>query len=62
MLVEEQSGDQEKLAGEPFVGPAGEVLNRALAQAEIDRSQLYVTNAVKHFRFVLEGRRRRQRS
>lgn len=62
MLVGEQPGDQEDLAGEPFVGPAGEVLNQALVQAEIDRSQLYVTNAVKHFRFVFEGRRRRHQA
>jgi probable DNA metabolism protein len=62
MLVGEQPGDQEDLAGEPFVGPAGEVLNQALEQAALDRSQLYVTNAVKHFRFVLEGRRRRHQA
>lgn len=62
MLVGEQPGDQEDLAGEPFVGPAGEVLNQALERAGIDRSQLYVTNAVKHFRFVLEGRRRRHQA
>jgi DNA polymerase len=62
MLVGEQPGDQEDLAGEPFVGPAGAVLNQALALAAIDRSQLYVTNAVKHFRFVLEGRRRRHQA
>ena len=62
MLVGEQPGDQEDLAGEPFVGPAGEVLNQALERAGIDRAQLYVTNAVKHFRFVLEGRRRRHQA
>ena len=62
MLVGEQPGDQEDLAGEPFVGPAGEVLNQALERAALDRSQLYVTNAVKHFRFVLEGRRRRHQA
>jgi DNA polymerase len=62
MLVGEQPGDQEDLAGEPFVGPAGEVLNQALTQAGLDRTQLYVTNAVKHFRFVLEGRHRRHQA
>ena len=62
MLVGEQPGDQEDLAGEPFIGPAGEVLNQALERAALDRSQLYVTNAVKHFRFVLEGRRRRHQA
>ena len=62
MLVGEQPGDQEDLAGEPFVGPAGEVLNQALERAGIDRSQLYVTNAVKHFRFVFEGRLRRHKA
>jgi uracil-DNA glycosylase len=62
MLVGEQPGDQEDTVGEPFVGPAGEVLNQALDQAALDRSQLYVTNAVKHFRFVLEGRRRRHQA
>ena len=62
MLVGEQPGDQEDLAGEPFVGPAGEVLNEALERAALDRLQLYVTNAVKHFRFVMEGRRRRHQT
>ena len=62
MLVGEQPGDQEDVAGEPFVGPAGEILNQALERANLDRSQLYVTNAVKHFRFVLEGRRRRHQA
>ena len=62
MLVGEQPGDQEDLAGEPFVGPAGEVLNHALERAALDRSQLYVTNAVKHFRFVLDGRQRRHQA
>lgn len=59
VLVGEQPGDHEDLAGEPFVGPAGEVLNYALAEAGLNRTELYVTNAVKHFRFVLEGRHRR---
>ena len=58
MLVGEQPGDQEDLAGEPFVGPAGEVLNRALAEAGIDRGETYVTNAVKHFKFEPRGKRR----
>ncbi len=58
MLVGEQPGDQEDLAGRPFVGPAGQLLDRALAEAGIDRAQLYVTNAVKHFKFEPRGRRR----
>ena len=51
MLVGEQPGDVEDRRGEPFVGPAGQVLDRALAAAEIDRSDIYLTNAVKHFRW-----------
>jgi DNA polymerase len=51
MLVGEQPGDQEDLAGEPFVGPAGQVLDRALAEAGIDREQVFVTNVVKHFKW-----------
>lgn len=58
MLVGEQPGDQEDLAGEPFVGPAGEVLNRAMTDAGIDRGLVYVTNAVKHFKFTPRGKRR----
>ena len=58
MLVGEQPGDQEDLAGTPFVGPAGQVFNRAIAAAEIDRSRVYVTNAVKHFKFEQRGKRR----
>jgi DNA polymerase len=58
MLVGEQPGDQEDLAGRPFVGPAGQLLDRALAEAGIDRAQTYVTNAVKHFKFEARGRRR----
>ncbi len=58
MLVGEQPGDQEDLAGRPFVGPAGEILARALADAAIDRSTVYVTNAVKHFKFEPRGKRR----
>lgn len=58
MLVGEQPGDQEDLAGRPFVGPAGQMLDRALMEAGIDRAGLYVTNAVKHFKFTLRGKRR----
>jgi DNA polymerase len=58
MLVGEQPGDQEDLAGRPFVGPAGQLLDRALSAAKIDRSQVYVTNAVKHFKYELRGKRR----
>jgi DNA polymerase len=58
MLVGEQPGDQEDLTGKPFVGPAGQVLNKALAQAGVDRSTTYVTNAVKHFKFEQRGKRR----
>ncbi len=58
MLVGEQPGDQEDLAGRPFVGPAGQLLDRCLAEAGIDRSQTYVTNAVKHFKFEPRGKRR----
>jgi uracil-DNA glycosylase len=56
MLVGEQPGDKEDLAGKPFVGPAGQMLDRALEEAGIDRSQVYVTNAVKHFKFVPRGK------
>lgn len=58
MFVGEQPGDQEDLAGEPFVGPAGQVFDRALTAAGIDRAQTYVTNAVKHFKFEPRGKRR----
>ena len=58
MLVGEQPGDQEDLAGQPFVGPAGQVLDRALADAGVDRATTYVTNAVKHFKFEQRGKRR----
>ena len=58
MFVGEQPGDQEDLAGKPFVGPAGQVFNRALAAAGIAREQAYVTNAVKHFKFEQRGKRR----
>ena len=56
MLVGEQPGDKEDLAGKPFVGPAGLMLDRALQQAGIDRGTVYVTNAVKHFKFVPRGK------
>ena len=56
MLVGEQPGDKEDLAGKPFVGPAGQMLDRALQEAGIDRSKVYVTNAVKHFKFVPRGK------
>jgi DNA polymerase len=58
LLVGEQPGDQEDLAGEPFVGPAGRLLDEALAEAGIDRSSAYVTNAVKHFKWRPKGTRR----
>jgi len=58
VLVGEQPGDQEDLKGAPFVGPAGEVLDRALAEVGLDRERVYVTNAVKHFKFELRGKRR----
>lgn len=58
MLVGEQPGDKEDLAGLPFVGPAGRVLDRALADAGIDRKAVFVTNAVKHFKHEMRGKRR----
>jgi uracil-DNA glycosylase family protein len=58
MLVGEQPGDQEDLAGRPFVGPAGRVLDLGLERAGAPRAQIYVTNAVKHFRHELRGKRR----
>ena len=58
MFVGEQPGDQEDLAGKPFIGPAGQVFDRALAQAGIERASTYVTNAVKHFKFEPRGKRR----
>lgn len=60
MLVGEQPGDQEDLAGHPFVGPAGKLLDRALAEARIDRSEVYVTNVVKHFKWVPAERGKRR--
>ena len=58
MLVGEQPGDREDLEGEPFVGPAGRLLDEALVEAGIDRDQAYVTNVVKHFKFEQRGKRR----
>jgi uracil-DNA glycosylase len=58
MLVGEQPGDQEDQQGRPFVGPAGKLLDRALTDAGVDRSRVYVTNAVKHFKFEERGKRR----
>jgi uracil-DNA glycosylase len=58
MLVGEQPGDQEDLKGRPFVGPAGQLLDWALEKAGIDRTQAYVTNVVKHFKWVPRGKRR----
>ncbi len=57
-FVGEQPGHQEDLAGKPFVGPAGKLLDRAMEEAGIDRKQVYVTNAVKHFKFEPRGKRR----
>lgn len=62
MIVGEQPGDQEDLAGRPFVGPAGQLLDQCLAAAGIDRSRAYVTNAVKHFKFTPTARRRLHQS
>ncbi|MFZ1175461.1 MAG: UdgX family uracil-DNA binding protein [Mycobacterium sp.] len=59
MLVGEQPGDQEDRAGEPFVGPAGRLLARALEEADIDPALTYQTNAVKHFKFTRKGGKRR---
>jgi uracil-DNA glycosylase family protein len=58
MFVGEQPGDQEDLAGKPFIGPAGRLLDRALTDAAIDRKATYVTNAVKHFKWEPRGKRR----
>ena len=62
MIVGEQPGDQEDLAGRPFVGPAGQLLDRHLERAGIDRRAAYVTNAVKHFKYVNRGKRRLHQS
>jgi uracil-DNA glycosylase len=60
MLVGEQPGDQEDLVGKPFVGPAGKLLDEALAKAGIDRTQVYLTNVVKHFKWTLSERGKRR--
>lgn len=61
VLVGEQPGDQEDRAGHPFVGPAGKILDKALAEAGIARRDLYVTNAVKHFKWEPQGKRRKHK-
>lgn len=58
MLIGEQPGNDEDLGGKPFIGPAGKLLDQAFDAAGVDRSKTYVTNAVKHFKFVLRGKRR----
>src|SRR2546423_4324501 len=58
MLVGEQPGDSEDVAGKPFAGPAGKIMNRALEEAGIDRKEVYVTNVVKHFKWEPRGKRR----
>ena len=58
MFIGEQPGDQEDLQGAPFVGPAGEVFDKALLEAGLEREKVYVTNAVKHFKFEQRGKRR----
>ncbi len=62
VVIGEQPGDQEDLAGKPFVGPAGQLFDRALGEAGVDRKTLYVTNAVKHFKFIVRGKRRMHQS
>ncbi|WP_139150143.1 UdgX family uracil-DNA binding protein, partial [Sphingobium yanoikuyae] len=58
LFIGEQPGDQEDLAGRPFVGPAGHLFDTALAEAGVDRARAYVTNAVKHFKYAQRGKRR----
>jgi uracil-DNA glycosylase len=58
MMVGEQPGDKEDIAGKPFVGPAGRMLDRAIADAGLDRRKIFITNAVKHFKFEPRGKRR----
>jgi uracil-DNA glycosylase family protein len=62
MLIGEQPGDEEDVSGRPFVGPAGKLLDRALAEIGIQRDRVYVTNAGKHFKFELRGKRRLHKS
>jgi uracil-DNA glycosylase len=59
VMVGEQPGDEEDVKGHPFVGPAGRLLDKAMREAELDREQIYVTNAVKHFKFKIERGKRR---
>jgi DNA polymerase len=61
MFVGEQPGDQEDRAGHPFVGPAGKILDKALVEAGLDRRDIYVTNAVKHFKWEPQGKRRKHK-
>ena len=61
-FVGEQPGDREDIEGRPFVGPAGQILNAALTEAGIDRTSTYVTNAVKHFKYLQQGKRRLHQS
>lgn len=61
LFIGEQPGDQEDRAGHPFVGPAGKILDRALADAGIARTEVYVTNAVKHFKWEPQGKRRKHK-
>jgi DNA polymerase len=61
MLVGEQPGDQEDLKGRPFVGPAGTILDKGLLEAGIERQDVYVTNAVKHFKWEPQGKRRKHK-
>jgi uracil-DNA glycosylase len=58
MMIGEQPGDKEDLAGKPFVGPAGRILDQALADAEIPRKEVFITGAVKHFKYEMRGKRR----
>ncbi|MBV9148796.1 MAG: UdgX family uracil-DNA binding protein [Candidatus Eremiobacteraeota bacterium] len=58
MFIGEQPGDSEDRAGHPFVGPAGKLLRRAMVEADIDPDGVYITNAVKHFKFIVRGKRR----
>jgi len=58
MMIGEQPGDREDIEGRPFVGPAGKLLDQCLEEANIERSQVYVTNAVKHFKWEPRGKRR----
>jgi uracil-DNA glycosylase len=62
LMIGEQPGDEEDRSGHPFVGPAGKLLDSALAELGIDRARIYVTNAVKHFKFELRGKRRLHKS